>query len=158
MKSLVQSTYRMLGDIYFMKSNDTSASRYADYEHAQKYYGLEKDVIDTMTLDDIEDPQEDDIKRLIQSSNFNLGVMESKVHATYSEGEANLKRAITMAQKLQDYASQKSAWWELGNLYKRTQQYDLVKECQRREYQLVIQHEFTEDQLLCFEEKSKDRY
>ncbi|CAO3611790.1 unnamed protein product [Mucor fragilis] len=155
MKSLVQSTYRMLGDIYFMKSNDTSASRYADYEHAQKYYGLEKDVIDTMTLDDIEDPQEDDIKRLIQSSNFNLGVMESKVHATYSEGEANLKRAITMAQKLQDYASQKSAWWELGNLYKRTQQYDLVKECQRREYQLVIQHEFTEDQLLCFEEKMK---
>ncbi|KAK4509752.1 phosphate transporter (Pho88) [Mucor velutinosus] len=155
MKSLFQSTYRMLGDIYFMKSNDTSASRYADYEHAQKYYGLERNMIDTMTLDDIEDPQEDDMKRLVQSSYFNLGVMESKVHTTYNEGEANLKRAITLAQELKDYASEKSAWWELGNLYKRTQQYDLVKECQRREYQLVTQHEFTEDQRLCFEERMK---
>ncbi|OAD01886.1 hypothetical protein MUCCIDRAFT_163837 [Mucor lusitanicus CBS 277.49] len=155
MRSLFQSTYRMLGDIYFMKSNDTSAARYADYEHAQKYYKLERDVIDTMTLDDIEDPQEDDIKRLIQSSTFNLGVMESKMHTTYSEGESNLKRAIMWAQELQDYASEKSAWWELGNLYKRIRQYDLVKECQKREYQLVIQHEFTEDQLLCYEEKMK---
>ncbi|KAL7314729.1 hypothetical protein PS15m_006262 [Mucor circinelloides] len=155
MKSLYQSTYRMLGDIYFMKSNDAAESRYADYKHAQKYYTLEREVIDTMTLDDIEDPQEHDIKRLVQSSNFNLGVMESKVHMTYSDGEANLKRAITLAQELQDYASEKSAWWELGNLYKRIQQYDLVKECQKREYQLVIQHEFTEDQLLCFEEKMK---
>ncbi|KAL9554111.1 hypothetical protein MBANPS3_002977 [Mucor bainieri] len=155
MKSLFQSTYRMLGEIYFVKSNDISASRYADYEHAQKYYQLERDVIDTMALDDIEDPQEDDIKRLIQSSNFNLGVMESKMHTTYSEGESNLKRAIVLAQELQDYASEKSAWWELGNLYKRLQQYDLVKECQKREYQLVIQHDFTEDHLLCYEERMK---
>lgn len=155
MKSLFQSTYRMLGDIYFMKSNDEPASRNADYEHAQHYYQLERDVIDTMTLDDVEDPQEDDIKRLIQSSNFNLGVMESKVYTMYSEGEANLKRAITLAQDLKDYASEKSAWWELGNLYKRIHQFDLVKECQKREYALVMEHEFTEDQVVCFEERSR---
>ncbi|KAI8640420.1 hypothetical protein BD408DRAFT_419868 [Parasitella parasitica] len=155
MKSLYQSIYRVLGDIYFMKSNDGPESRHSDYENAQHYYQLERDIIDTMTLDDVEDPQDDDIKRLIQSSNFNLGVMESKVHDLYSEGEANLRRAITLAQELGDYASEKSAWWELGNLYKRIQQYDLVKECQKREYALVLKHDFDQDKVICFEERIK---
>lgn len=158
MKSLFQSTYRMLGDTYFMKSNDETAARYSDYERAHHYYQLERTIIDTMTLDDVEDPQEDDIKRLTQSSNFNLGVMESKMHNMYSEGEANLKRAIKMAQDLHDYTSEKTAWWELGNLYKRIQQFDLVKECQRREYALAIDHEFGQDQALCFEEISTVKY
>lgn len=155
-KAHLQEAYRNLGSIYFTKSTDIKHSRYSDFEHAIQYYELERDVIHTMTMADIlENPEEDDVKRLLQSCNFNIGVMQSKIESLYPDGEANLRRAISLARQIRDPVSEKTAWWELGNLFKRQGQYDLVKECQNEELLLIQKHDFAEDNFFCYEERSK---
>jgi tetratricopeptide (TPR) repeat protein len=155
-KSNLQNAYKVLGDIYFTKNLNTNESRSDDFENAHKYYKLEREIIDTMTLDDIVDPEEGDLEKLKQSSHFNMGVMESKSPTWYSAAEANLKEAITIAHQLKDFASEKTAWWELGNLYKRVGQFDNVKYCQRKELRLIRIHKFKDDEIYCFEERCKD--
>ncbi|KAI7898425.1 uncharacterized protein BX663DRAFT_262511 [Cokeromyces recurvatus] len=149
-KQLLQTAYRTMGNIYFTKSSDPEKSRFSDFSNALHYYQLERSVIDQM-----KDDEEDKVKqRLIQSSYFNMGVMQSKLSDHHSESEGNLRMAIQMAQQLNDAVSERTAWWELSNLFKRSGHYELVKECQENEYQLIQQHGFTDDALYCFEEQS----
>lgn len=155
MKSNLQNAYKILGDIYFTKSLSKTESRYSDYENAHKFYKLEKEMIDSMVLSDIEDPEQDDLKRLEQSSHFNLGVMGSKIPSLYTQAEKNLQAAITLAHKLEDFSAERSGWWELGNLYKRAGQHDNVKFCQNEEFNVTKKHGFKQDQFYCFQEKSK---
>ncbi|GAA5798595.1 hypothetical protein HPULCUR_004000 [Helicostylum pulchrum] len=154
-KSHLQNAYKIIGDIYFTKSLNKLESRYSDFENAHKYYLLEKQVIDTMDLSDIEEAEPDDLKKLKQSSHFNLGVMESKVHALYTDAEKNLQEAVTLAHKLNDSVAERTVWWELANLYKRAEKDNNVKFCQREEFNLAKRCGFKEDMFYCFEEKCK---
>lgn len=154
-KSHLQNAYKIIGDIYFTKSLNQLDSRYSDFQDAHKYYLLEKQVIDTMDLCDIEEAEPDDLKKLKQSSHFNLGVMESKVPTLYIDAEKNLKEAVTLARKLKDSVAERTAWWELSNLYKRAGKDDNVKFCQREEFDLSKRCGFKEDLFYCFEEKCK---
>lgn len=154
-KSNIQSAYRLLGDIYFTKSLNTEESQYNDFIQAHKYYKKEREVIDTMVLADIPDPKEGDLEQLKQSSHFNMGVMESKVPALFQKSQENLQRAIKIARKFEDHDKEKTAWWELGNLYKRTQQYNNVKFCQQKELSIIKTFNFVDDYMYCYEEMSK---
>lgn len=156
-KSNLQNAYKVIGDIYFTKSLNQHESRYDDFENAHKYYKLEREIIDTMTLDDIEEREENDLQKLKHSSHFNMGVMQAKSPMWYSDAEKNLKQAIILAHKLEDYASEKTAWWELGNLYKRNGQFDNVKYCQNKELRLIRKYGFKDDEIYCFEERCKDK-
>lgn len=156
-KSNLQNAYKVLGDIYFTKSLNQNDSRYDDFENAHRFYKLERNIIDKMTLDDIKDPEPDELLKLKQSSHFNMGVMEAKISSCYEDAENNLKMAITMAHNLKDYAAEKTAWWELGNLYKCAEQIDNVKYCQLKECEIIREHGFTEDELYSFQEKCKFR-
>lgn len=152
-KSNLQNLYKVLGDIYFTKSLNQEECRYDDFQNAHRYYKLEREIINTMTLEDIEDPEPDDLTKLIQSSHFNMGVMESKIPSWYKAAEINLKRAVTLASGIKDFTAEKIAWWELGNLYKRVEQYDNVRFCQEKEYHIIKEHGFTLDEFYCFEER-----
>lgn len=154
-KSNIQSAYRLLGDIYFTKSLNTEESQYSDFIHAHEYYKKEREVIDTMVLADIPDPKEGDLEQLKQSSHFNMGVMESKVPALFRKSQENLQRAIKIARKFEDHDKEKTAWWELGNLYKRTQQYNNVKFCQQKELSIIKTFNLLDDYMYCYEEMMK---
>lgn len=154
-KSFLQSTYRLLGTIYFTKSLDPKASRNQDFTLAHQYYQRERDIIDSMTAEDINEDQ-GSLQMMKQSLYFNMGVMESKMPSMYDEAESNLKRALALAMELEDHAAEKTAWWELGNLYKRTGQFDLVKGCQQKEFDLIKLYEFTDDLAFCVRDRSKN--
>lgn len=153
-KSFLQSIYKLLGAIYFTKSLDPKASRYQDFILARQYYQREHEIIETMTAEDIGEEQ-GSLQILKQSSYFNMGVMESKISSMHEEAESNLKQALALAMDLKDPAAEKTAWWELGNLYKRTGRYDLVKECQKREFELIKLYKFTDDLMFCVQERSE---
>lgn len=154
-KSNIQSAYRLLGDIYFTKSLNTEESQYKDFIRAHEYYKEEREVIDTMVLSDIPDPKEGDLEQLKQSSHFNMGVMESKVPNLFQKSQENLQRAIKIARRFEDHDKEKTAWWELGNLYKRTQQYSNVKYCQQKELSIIKSFNLLDDYIYCYEEMSR---
>jgi tetratricopeptide (TPR) repeat protein len=153
-KLFLQSAYKLLGTIYFTKSLDSKASRYQDFTLAHQYYQREREIIDTMTAEDI-DEEQGSLQILSQSSYFNMGVMEAKMPWMHEDAESNLKRALALAMDLRDHVSEKTAWWELGNLYKRTGQFDLVKGCQQKEFELIKLYEFTDDLMFCVQERSE---
>lgn len=146
----------MLGDIYFTKSLDQDYCRHNDYENAQKYYRLEKNVIETMTLDDIEDPEPNELLKLKQANCFNIGAMGSRIPSSYREGEKNLKSAVVIAHEIKDFGAEKTAWWELSILYQRVGQSDNVKFCQEKEYGIIRNRGFSHDTFYWFSEKSKN--
>lgn len=106
-----------------------------------------------MDLNDIEDPEPDNLLKLTQSSHFNMGVMESKIPSAIDDAFKNLNHAAKIAFKLQDSVAEKTAWWELGKLYKRVNDCDNVKLCQGKEYRIVKREGFKEDEFYCFEEQ-----
>lgn len=152
-KSGLQNAYKVLADIYFTKSLNANESQFEDFRKAHKFYKLEREVIDTMVLNDIPEPEEGDLEKLKQSSHFNMGVMEAKIPSLFPKAQQNLQDTIKLAKALKDPNSEKTAWWELGNLYKRTQQYDNVKLCQNKELRICKANSFHEDYYYCFEEK-----
>ncbi|KAI8981852.1 hypothetical protein BDF20DRAFT_432732 [Mycotypha africana] len=153
-KEYLQTSYRALGNIYFQKSLHPKNARHDDVEIALHYYNKEREILATMAKEDIEGNVDDNyLEALMQASNYNTGVMQCKVPHFRKEGEANLKRAIQQAEELKDPMSEKKAWWELGNLYKRIKNFDLVKRCQKEEHRLIEDNSFTDDEIYCFNER-----
>ncbi|KAI8364269.1 hypothetical protein EDC96DRAFT_511105 [Choanephora cucurbitarum] len=154
-KLALQFGYRLLGNIYFNKGLHPKASRYSDYQHALQFYTSEREVIDTMTLTDMDSTDEDDLTKLRQSSHFNMGVMERKLPDHYTQANDDLKSALKLAQQLKDPQSEKNAWWELGNLYKTLGDHEAVKRCQASEHSVALHCGLKEDVIICFEERIK---
>ncbi|KAI9248759.1 hypothetical protein BY458DRAFT_550844 [Sporodiniella umbellata] len=155
-KHKLQSIYKSVADAYFIKGIDPHVSRYNDFLHAFEYYQKEKALIDIMTLDDVDrDPTI--LPQLNRSSNFNLGVVCSKMMAKDKivMAEGFLRQAIEQAQKLQDLANEKRTWWELGNHFRRTSQDSFVKGCQVKEMNIIRHHGFKDDEPPCLEERIK---
>ncbi|RCH82260.1 hypothetical protein CU098_000874, partial [Rhizopus stolonifer] len=154
-KLALQSTYRLIGNVYFTKSLDPEASRFSDYQQAVHFYELERQVIEDLTLADIDSTDEDDLVKLKQSVYFNMGVMKCKLPDKRHDAKHHLNNAVKLAQKLEDGFSEKTAWWELGNLYKALGDHDMVKQCQMSEHAVAIRLGLSEDIMTCYEERSK---
>ena len=157
-KSNLQNAYKMVADIYFTKSLDSEHARYSDYKQAYKYYKLEKTIIDTMVLEDIPDYKPGDLEQIKQSNCFNVGVMAAKIPTLHPKALENLQEAILLAEKLRDPMAEKSAWWEMGNLFKHTKQYDNLKYCQNKEMAIIKKHGLDEEYFIVFEEKGRLHY
>ncbi|KAI7865646.1 uncharacterized protein EV154DRAFT_432872 [Mucor mucedo] len=151
-RSNLQAIYKQLGDIYFTKSLNQDECRHDDFDNALQFYKLEREVIDTMDLSDIEDSEPNDLLKLTQASHLNMGVMESKISA-FEAAIENIKQAVAIAIQLNDFVAEKTAWWELGNLYKRMNQLNNVLFCQGKEYRIVKRHGLRDDEFYCFEEQ-----
>ncbi|KAI8985442.1 hypothetical protein BDB01DRAFT_842899 [Pilobolus umbonatus] len=153
-KVATQRAYKLIGDIYFTKACDPRAARYDDLINSKKSYLLEKKVLDTMDREDVDKDPEVwmNLKRM---SYFNLGVIESKLYTSPVTAMECLTEAIELAKKLGDHGSQREAWWEMANFYKRTDDYVKIKQCLMKEMEIIRQYNLVEHEVACLMERSK---
>ncbi|KAI8377956.1 uncharacterized protein BYT42DRAFT_362909 [Radiomyces spectabilis] len=150
----LQAAFKSLADVYFKRGHDPSLSKFDDFENARSYYLKERALLDIMTAEDVDgDPLV--LSDLIRSSNFNLGVIESKFPGGEQKAEEYLVLAVKQAQQLDDIENEKRAWWELGNVFRKQRNLERLLQCQKKELDLITTHDFKDDEIPCLVECGK---
>ncbi|KAI9309361.1 hypothetical protein BJ944DRAFT_23099 [Cunninghamella echinulata] len=153
--SLYQQAYKLLADAYFTHGHSDNR-KFKDFKYAEQFYEKERKIILKMTADNVGGDQLllKDIKR---SSNFNIGVIKSKLSyeiQDISEPIKYLMDAIEDAKQLKDYDSERKTWWELGNLYSGRGKWELTLDCRLKELELTKKYQLG-DQLAVMIEVAK---
>lgn len=124
-------------------------ARCNDFEYARKYYRQERQLLD-------EFPESTrDLERLKQSSDFNLGVIESKFPDSAATGENRLISAIRCAVSLRMPEAERAAWMELANVRKKYADFSRALQCLQKELSICRANKYEDDERGCLIEIGK---
>ncbi|CAO3610432.1 unnamed protein product [Cunninghamella blakesleeana] len=137
---LLQQAYKLLADAYFNHAHeDRGIKKFSDFKYAEQFYEKERKLILKMTAADV-GGDELILKNMLRSSNFNLGVIKSKLSyevQDMSEARKYLTESIQGARLIRNVNDERESWWELGNLYSARGKWELALDSRWNELQLI---------------------